>query len=108
MKTLTSLAMNSIVTNLANEIITMKYDLDGIETTAEVTKKVSDDTISLISLFGTDISGNISNIRLVNSSGDIVAVDPREYEKPLGKKLFILLKYKIIETEVDGIGILQN
>lgn len=51
--------------------------------------------------FDDTVTGNVANVQLVDTDGDIVAQSDREFEKPPSKGLYVAFKYTIIEKETE-------
>ena len=91
-KTITSVGIEKIGRRFADSIDHAAYTLNGAPKTVEPFRKlVTADTVT----------GNVANVQLVDTDGDIVAQSDREFEKPPSKGLYVAFKYTIIEKETE-------
>ncbi|MGN0712011.1 MAG: hypothetical protein ACI4LO_09625 [Anaerovoracaceae bacterium] len=67
-------------------------------------KERNGDTIRLYIMVGTEYEGTISEIKLIDAEGDIVAMSSEVISKPDSKGLYVTFKYKYTEMEgmIDG------
>lgn len=64
---------------------------------------VSDGLVKVNLYFDNDVVGIISNVSLIDTDGDVVALAVRSISKPLSKGLYIGFKYKFDEVEVGTV-----
>ena len=87
-KTITSLGIEKIGRRFADSIDHAAYTLNGAPKTVEPFRKlVTADTVKIYIYFDDTVTGNVANVQLVDTDGDIVAQSDREFEKP--PRLFI-------------------
>ena len=99
MKTLTDLALNKMANNYINSLSHVLYDLDGVEKRMDFfTKKVVGKTAQAYLFFDENYKGKIDNIRVIDKDGDIVAVDPKVYERTTNKALYVAFKHEFTEV----------
>ena len=101
-KTITSVGIEKIGRRFADSIDHAAYTLNGAPKTAEPFRKlVTADTVKIYIYFDDTVTGNVANVQLVDTDGDIVAQSDREFEKPPSKGLYVAFKYTIIEKETE-------
>ena len=99
MKTLTNEYLNKIATSYYNNLSHVLYDFDGVETRAEFFKKeIEDNTVKYCVFFPENNKGNISNIRVIDLEGNVVAKDIKTYKKTIYKSLYIAFKHEFTEV----------
>ena len=82
MKTLTDLALNKMANNYLNSLSHVLYKLDGEEKRLEFfKKKVVGNTVQTYVFFDENYKGNITDIRVIDKDGDVVAVDNKVYKR---------------------------
>lgn len=100
MKSLNQAYINSLAKNLVDSIKEVKYKLDGIETNlTDIIKKSIEDDAQIYANFNSDISGNISEIRLIGLRDEVIATHDQNYVKAVGSPLVIAFLYKFEEKE---------
>ena len=77
------------------------YDLGCVCEEEPFRKLVTADTVKIYIYFDDTVTGNVANVQLVDTDGDIVAQSDREFEKPPSKGLYVAFKYTIIEKETE-------
>lgn len=102
MKTLTEKGILKHAQRFVDSIDHALYELDGEEKEIGIFKKQVEgkDTIKIYVFFDDGIVGDVGNVKLVDSDGDIVAESIKHYVKPSEKGLYIAFKYTYIEEEV--------
>lgn len=101
-KTITSVGIEKIGRRFADSIDHAAYTLNGATKTVEPFRKlVTADTVKIYIYFDDTVTGNVANVQLVDTDGDIVAQSDREFEKPPSKGLYVAFKYTIIEKETE-------
>ena len=100
-KTITSVGIEKIGRRFADSIDHAAYTLNGAPKTEPFRKLVTADTVKIYIYFDDTVTGNVANVQLVDTDGDIVAQSDREFEKPPSKGLYVAFKYTIIEKETE-------
>jgi hypothetical protein len=99
LKTLTDLALNKMANAYLNSLSHVLYNLDGEEKRLEFfSKKVVGRTVQAYVLFDENYKGKITNIRVIDKDGDVVAVDNKLYERTSEKALYIAFKHEFTEV----------
>ena len=99
MKTLTDLALNKMANNYLNSLSHVLYDLDDVEKQIDFfKKKVDGNTVQAYVFFDENYKGKITNIRVIDKDGDIVAVDNKVYERTTEKALYVAFKHEFTEV----------
>ena len=99
MKTLTNLALNKMANNYLNSLSHVLYDLDDVEKQIDFfKKKVDGNTVQLYVFFDENYKGKITNIRVIDKDGDVVAVDNKVYERTTEKALYVAFKHEFTEV----------
>ena len=99
MKTLTDLALNKMANNYLNSLSHVLYDLDDVEKQIDFfKKKVDGNTVQLYVFFDENYKGKITNIRVIDKDGDVVAVDNKVYERTTEKALYVAFKHEFTEV----------
>ena len=99
MKTLTDLALNKMANNYLNSLSHVLYDLDGEERRLEFfSKKVVGRTVQAYVFFDENYKGKITDIRVIDKDGDVVAVDNKVYERTTNKALYVAFKHEFTEV----------
>ena len=99
MKTLTNLALNKMDNNYLNSLSHVLYDLDDVEKQIDFfKKKVDGNTVQAYVFFDENYKGKITNIRVIDKDGDVVAVDNKVYERTTEKALYVAFKHEFTEV----------
>ena len=99
MKTLTDLGLNKIATTYKNSLSHVLYKLDGIEGQTDFFKiEIKENTVIAYVFFDESYKGSISDIRVIDIDGDIVAEDKRVYERTVEKALYVVFKHEFVEV----------
>ena len=99
MKTLTNLALNKMANNYLNYLSHVLYDLDDVEKQIDFfKKKVDGNTVQAYVFFDENYKGKITNIRVIDKDGDVVAVDNKVYERTTEKALYVAFKHEFTEV----------
>lgn len=99
MRTLTDLALNKIANNYLNSLSHVLYDLDDVEKQIDFfKKKVDGNTVQAYVFFDENYKGKITNIRVIDKDGDVVAVDNKVYERTTEKALYVAFKHEFTEV----------
>ena len=99
MRTLTDLALNKMANNYLNSLSHVLYDLDDVEKQIDFfKKKVEGNTVKAYVFFDENYKGNISNIRVIDKDGDVVALDNKVYERTANKALYVAFKHEFTEV----------
>lgn len=99
MRTLTDLALNKMANNYLNSLSHVLYDLDDVEKQIDFfKKKVDGNTVQAYVFFDENYKGKITNIRVIDKDGDVVAVDNKVYERTTEKALYVAFKHEFTEV----------
>ena len=99
MKSLTDLALNKMANNYLNSLSHVLYDLDDVEKQIDFfKKKVDGNTVQAYVFFDENYKGKITNIRVIDKDGDVVAVDNKVYERTTEKALYVAFKHEFTEV----------
>ena len=99
MKTLTALGLNKIATTYKNSLSHVLYKLDGVEGQTDFFKiEIKENTVIAYVFFDDSYKGTISDIRVIDTDGDIVAEDKRVYERTVEKALYVVFKHEFVEV----------
>ena len=99
MKTLTDIALNKMANNYLNSLSHVLYDLDDVEKQIDFfKKKVDGNTVQAYVFFDENYKGKITNIRVIDKDGDVVAVDNKVYERTTEKALYVAFKHEFTEV----------
>ena len=99
MKTLTDLALNKMANNYLNSLSHVLYKLNGEEKRLEFfSKKVVGRTVQAYVFFDENYKGKITDIRVFDKYGDVVAVDNNVYERTTGKTVYVAFKHEFTEV----------
>lgn len=99
LKTLTDLALNKMANNYLNSLSHVLYKLDGVEKQIDFfKKKVIGNTVNIYVFFDENYKGKITDIRVIDKDGDIVAVDNKVYERTSEKALYVAFKHEFTEV----------
>ena len=99
MKTLTDIALNKMANIYLNSLSHVLYDLDDVEKQIDFfKKKVKGNTVQAYVFFDENYKGKITNIRVIDKDGDIVAVDNKVYERTTNKALYVAFKHEFTEV----------
>ena len=99
MRTLTDLALNKMANAYIDSLSKVKYKLDGVEKEIDFfSKKVVGKTAQVYVFFDENYKGKITDIRVIDKDGDIVAVDNKVYERTTNKALYVAFKHEFTEV----------
>ena len=99
MKTLTDLALIKMANAYIDSLSKVKYELDGEEREIDFfSKKVVGKTAQAYVFFDENYKGKITNIRVIDKDGDVVAIDNKIYERTSDKALYIAFKHEFTEV----------
>ena len=99
MKTLTDLALNKMANYYLDSLSHVLYNLDGEEKRLDFfSKKVVGKTVQAYVFFDENYKGKITDIRVIDKDGDIVAVDNKVYERTTNKALYVAFKHEFTEV----------
>ena len=99
MRTLTDLALNKMANAYVNSLSHVVYKLNGEEKRIEFfKKKVVGNTVQTYVFFDENYKGNITDIRVIDKDGDIVAIDNKVYERTSEKALYVAFKHEFTEV----------
>ena len=99
MKTLTDIALNKMANYYLDSLSHVLYNLDGEEKRLDFfSKKVVGKTVQAYVFFDENYKGKITDIRVIDKDGDIVAVDNKVYERTTNKALYVAFKHEFTEV----------
>ena len=99
MKTLTDLALNKMANYYLDSLSHVLYNLDGEERRLDFfSKKVVGKTVQAYVFFDENYKGKITDIRVIDKDGDVVAVDNKVYERTTNKALYVAFKHEFTEV----------
>ena len=99
MRTLTDLALNKMANYYLDSLSHVLYNLDGEEKRLEFfKKKVIGNTVNIYVFFDENYKGKITDIRVIDKDGDVVAVDNKVYERTTNKALYVAFKHEFTEV----------
>ena len=99
MRTLTDLALNKMANYYLDSLSHVLYNLDGEERRLEFfSKKVVGKTVQAYVFFDENYKGKITNIRVIDKDGDVVALDNKVYERTTNKALYVAFKHEFTEV----------
>ena len=99
MRTLTDLALNKMANYYLDSLSHVLYNLDGEERRLEFfSKKVVGKTVQAYVFFDENYKGKITDIRVIDKDGDIVAIDNKVYERTTNKALYVAFKHEFTEV----------
>lgn len=101
-KTLTAVGIEKIGRRFADSVDHAAFTLNGEPKTVGPFRKLTTaDTVKIYIYFDDTVSGNVADVQLIDTDGDVVAQTDRVFEKPQSKGLYIAFKYNIIEKETE-------
>ena len=75
------------------------YELNGEEKQIDFfKKKVEGNTVQVYVFFDENYKGKITNIRVIDVDGDVVAMDYKVYERTSQKALYVAFKHEFAEV----------
>ena len=99
MRTLTDLALNKMANYYLDSLSHVLYNLDGEEKRLDFfSKKVVGRMAQAYVFFDENYKGKITDIRVIDKDGDIVAVDNKVYERTTNKALYVAFKHEFTEV----------
>ena len=99
MRTLTDLALNKMANYYLDSLSHVLYNLDGEEKRLDFfSKKVVGKTVQAYVFFDENYKGKITDIRVIDKDGDVVAVDNKIYERTTNKALYVAFKHEFTEV----------
>lgn len=100
MRTLTDRGIEKILARLSDSLDHATYQQGKRQVSVDIYKiDIQRNRIKIYVLLGSDVSGSIRNIALVDRDGDTVAVAEREFVKPASKGIYSVFSYQIVETD---------
>ena len=85
--------------NYLNSLSHVLQDLDDVEKQIDFfKKKVDGNTVQAYVFFDENYKGKITNIRVIDKDGDVVAVDNKVYERTTEKALYVAFKHEFTEV----------
>ena len=99
MRTLTDVALNKMANAYLDSLSHVLYNLDGEERRLEFfSKKVIGNTVNIYVFFDENYKGKITDIRVIDKDGDVVALDNKVYERTTNKALYVAFKHEFTEV----------
>ena len=103
-KTLADIGIQKIAQRFVDSIDHAAYSLNGQPETAPPFRKLANASSAKVYVYFDDtVVGEVTDVRLVDSDGDVVASTDRTFIKPTGKGLYVAFKYSIAEMEVESL-----
>lgn len=100
MRTLTDKGIEKILARFSDSLDHATYQQGRRQVSVDIYKiDIQQNRIKIYVLLGSDVSGSIRNIALVDRDGDTVAVAEREFVKPASKGIYSVFSYQIVETD---------
>nr|DAR93089.1 MAG TPA: hypothetical protein [Caudoviricetes sp.] len=103
-KTLRDIGIQKIGQRFVDSIDHAAFTLNGQPKTVPPFRKIVDGSSARVYVYFDDtVIGDVSNVELVDTDGDVVAgTDDRVFTKTQGKGLYVAFKYNIKEMEVES------
>lgn len=99
MKSLTDTALIKMANAYIDSLSKVKYKLDGVEKEIDFfSKKVVGKTAQAYVFFDENYKGKITDIKVIDKDGDVVAVDNKVYERTTEKALYVAFKHEFTEV----------
>ena len=99
MKSLTDTALIKMANAYIDSLSKVKYKLDGVEREIDFfSKKVVGKTAQVYVFFDENYKGKITDIKVIDKNGDVVAVDNKVYERTTEKALYVAFKHEFTEV----------
>ena len=99
MRTLTDLALNKMANTYLDSLSHVLYKLNGEDRRIDFfSKKVVGRMAQAYVFFDENYKGKITDIRVIDKDGDVVAVDNKIYERTTNKALYIAFKHEFTEV----------
>lgn len=99
MKTLTDVALSKMAQLYIDSLSHVLYKLNGEERQIDFfSKKVVGRMAQAYVFFDENYKGTITDIRVIDKDGDIVAKDSRVYERTTDKALYVAFKHEFTEV----------
>lgn len=104
MKTLTEVGLRKQAQRFSDSISHASYDNEGAPKTIPIFNNIVEgESVKIYVFFDDTVIGSVSNVKLVDKDGDVVAQSDRVFSKPREKGLYVAFKYKYAEMEVESI-----
>lgn len=105
MLTLTEVGLAKQAQRFLDSIDHGRFKVNGtiVDNVALYKKERVGDTIRIYLALGLEHSGTISEITLVDTDGDAVAISDEVILKPNNKGIYVTFKYKYFEEEVTAV-----
>lgn len=104
MKTLTEVGLRKQAQRFSDSISHASYDNEGAPKTIPIFNNIVEgESVKIYVFFDDTVIGSVSNVKLVDKDGDVVAQSDRVFTKPREKGLYVAFKYKYAEMEVESI-----
>ncbi len=95
---ITSEGMSEVAQDIINRIDKGTYDLNGVTCDANIYKTaLTGSTVMIYLYFEDELSGNMSNFKLVSISGNDFAIKPEVIAKTNTKGLLVRFKFEVKE-----------
>ena len=103
-KTLSDKGIQKIGQPFVNSIDHAAYTLNGQPQTIAPFRRIADGSAAKVYIYFDDtVVGQVKDVKLIDSDGDVVASTDRAFTKTTGKGLYVAFKYNITETEVESV-----
>jgi hypothetical protein len=103
-KTLTDIGIQKIGQRFVDSVDHAAFTLNGQPKTVQPFRKIVSGSDARVYVYFDDtVIGDVSNVELVDTDGDVVAsAGDRVFTKTQGKGLYVAFKYNIKEMEVES------
>lgn len=104
MKTLTETGIAKIQNLFLTSLSHATYEKDGSTYTIDFLKAAVENGLIRVSIyFNEEYVGQVSNVKLVDVDGDIVAHSTRTFIKPSSKGLYVAFTYRLLEEDEEDV-----
>lgn len=106
MKTFTEIGLQKQLKRFADSLSHATYQHSEATERIDFLKLTTEgNTVRVYIYFDDSVAGQIGNVELIDHDGDIIARAEREFIKPTNKGLYVAFKYRLVEMEVEDLGI---
>ena len=109
MKTLTAVGINKQLLRLRDSLDYATYKEGGVTKKVPIFRAdVNNNKIKIYVYLDDTVTGKVSNISLVDTDGDVIAVAARTFTKPQTKGIYSVFSYTFVEVEDPDAPILTG
>lgn len=109
MKTLTPTGINKQLVRLKESLDYATFTENGVLKRISIFRAdVTDNQIKIYVYLDNTVTGKVSNISLVDTDGDVIAIAAREFTKPQNKGIYSVFAYTFVEVEDPNAPILSG